>query len=102
MVEALFQTAGNELGLALPDGAVVSFVLSGPGGGTWTMTRDGDAVRVVRDEPAALDCRLACSVDDFHALVTGHLDGRQGFMDGRLAIEGDVGLILGLQQALSR
>jgi len=34
------------------------------------------------------------------ALVTGRLDPRKGFMEGRLEVEGDVGLVLNLHRCL--
>ena len=46
------------------------------------------------------DCHLRCTVPDFQALVAGKLEGREAFMDGRLRIRGDVGLILRLLEAV--
>lgn len=87
---------------ALPDGVSVTFDLRGDGGGTWTVSRHGGRTAVSRHEAAAPDCRLACTVADFRALVNGELDPRAGFLEGRLAVEGDVGLVLKLQRTMGR
>lgn len=81
----------------LPEDVAVAFVVEGEGGGSWYLRRDARAARIVPEPAEGVDARLRCSVDDFHALIDGSLDGRDGFLNGRLHIEGDVGLILALQ-----
>lgn len=77
------------------------FALSGPGGGEWTLdSTDGGEVR--RGLRSPCDCHLACTADDFLRLVDGRLAPRDGFLEGRLMVEGDVGLILRLQRELIR
>jgi putative sterol carrier protein len=82
----------------LPDGVSVTFVLEGEGGGTWTVQRKGQQTEVTRAAHPYPDCRLACSVADFRALIRGELDPRQGFVERRLEVEGDVGLVLRLRR----
>lgn len=86
---------------ALPDGVRIVFKLGGPGGGTWTVSRDryGD-VEVVRAELGRADCKLTCSTDDFVALIHGKLNVRKAFFDERIAVRGDVGLVWRLQKLL--
>lgn len=86
----------------LPDGVAVSFDLRGEGGGSWTVRRRGEGFQVLRSQVARPDCRLSCTVEDFQALLEGHLGSRRGFLEGRLQVEGDVGLILRLERALAR
>jgi len=86
----------------LPEGVAVRFDLRGDGGGIFTIRREGDVLGLVSDDAARPDCRLRCSVDDFLALLEGRLDSRQGFLEGRLDVEGDVGLVLRLERALVR
>ena len=87
---------------ALPSGVCVTFELSHDDWQrSWTMRRDDDGNgRIVPRAPSPCDCRLACTADDFLALVTGRLDPREGFMEGRLEVEGDVGLVLQLHRCL--
>lgn len=91
-----------ELVHALPEGVTVAFDLTGEGGGKWTVSREGDRADVRRtdagDQPA--DCRLRCSTDDFWALLRGQLHPMDGFVSGRFAVEGDVGLVLRLHRSV--
>lgn len=87
---------------SLPDGVSVSFDLRGDGGGTWTVSRADGATKVRRKLAQHPDCHVRCTVADFRALVRGDLDPRRGFLEGRLAVEGDVGLVLRLQRTVAR
>ncbi|MCB9676852.1 MAG: SCP2 sterol-binding domain-containing protein [Alphaproteobacteria bacterium] len=78
---------------------MIRFELEGPGGGVWCLKRRGTRVHLV-DHPTNPDCLLRCSTADFHALLTGSLDATEGFMSGRLEVAGDVGIVLGLHEAL--
>lgn len=100
LLEDFFTSAGAALRRALPEDVSITFDVKGKGGGIWTVSRRGSHVRVVREEAPDADCRLTCTVDDFRRLLRGELDGREGFMNGRLAIEGDIGLLLDVQQVL--
>lgn len=102
-VRTFFETAAERmqavLSPALPNGVIVAFELSGKGGGRWTLSKHDDLVQVVPRESAVFDCRLSCSAADFDALLAGTFDTRQGFLDGRLVVEGDVGLVRRLSKA---
>jgi len=99
-LEAFFSEVDDDTALydALPDGVAVSFDLRGPGGGVWSVDRRGNYPRVLRAAVERPDCLLSCTVDDFHDLMTGRLSSTRGFMEGRLRVEGDVGLVLRLHQ----
>jgi len=101
-VEQFFRRVPSGLSEALPTGVCVTFDLSAEGWRrSWTLRRSEDGVgRLVARAPSPCDCRLACTADDFLALVTGRLDPRQGFLEGRLDVEGDVGLVLQLHRCL--
>ena len=88
---------------ALPDGVSVTFVLTGDASdssGTWTVKRADGKARVVGERVARPDCLLQCASEDFQALLNGDLDPRAGFLEGRLTVEGDVGLVLRLHRCL--
>ncbi len=102
-LDAFFESANSGVGLysALPDGVSITFELAGEGGGIWSVVRDDEgSVVVSREAVTRPDCKLACSVDDFIALVNGDMGAREGFMEGRLDVEGDVGLVWRLQKLL--
>lgn len=93
--------AGREsVGTALPDGSIVRFELVGPGGGVWTLVRQGTRVEFAQAPHPAPDCQLTCTPDDFRALLDGALDPREGYLSGRLKLAGDVGIVLGLRRAI--
>ncbi len=87
---------------ALPDGVSVTFHLEGEGGGTWTVARRGDHTRIEAHAVDHPDCRLWCTVSDFRALILGHLDPKRGFLEQRLRVEGDVGLVWRLRRTVSQ
>ena len=96
-----FFRSSDELYCALPGGVSVVFDLTGPGGGLWTVQReDTGRTRVTLHETSRPDCRLRCSVEDFCALIAGDLNVRAAFLQGRLQIRGDVGLVWRLQKIL--
>jgi putative sterol carrier protein len=87
---------------ALPDGVSVTFHLEGDGGGTWTVSRNGDQTRIDAHAFDHPDCRLRCTVADFRALIMGELDPKRGFLENRLHVEGDVGLVWRLRRTFSQ
>ena len=97
-----FTSANQEYGLdtVMPEDVAITFELDGAEGGVWTLSREGETVRVEPSARSWSDCHLQCSVPDFQALVAGELEGREAFMNGRLRIRGDVGLILRLLEAV--
>ena len=102
-LDGMFASITRQLDLAevLPVDVRVCIVLSGSGGGAWTVETTG-VPSVRRGDVQPADCRLSCTVVDFLALVEGRMAPRDGFLEGRLDVEGDVGLILRLQRALVR
>ncbi len=98
-LEGIFLSVPARSFVDLPDDVSVTFDLHGEGGGTWTVTRTDGHTVVARADVATPDCRIACTVGDFLALLEGVLDVRHAFLAGRLGVEGDVGLALRLRRA---
>lgn len=94
-------TAGNGVYDALPDGVRVTFKLSGAGGGTWTVCRDPHGeVEVFRHAVSRPDCRLSCDVQSFIDLVEGRLNVRKAFLNDKIQVSGDVGLVMRLHKVI--
>ena len=72
----------------------VKFDLKGAGvivvDGASVSTSDGEA-----------DCTITMSLEDFMDMVSGDLNPTAAFMQGKLAIDGDMGLAMQLGAALS-
>lgn len=83
----------------LPDGVAIAFQLNGTDGGTWTLVRTRGDVELRGGSPERVDCRFALSVVDFAAWLQGRLDPVSAFVERRVELEGDVGLLLRMQSA---
>ena len=76
-------------------GAVYKFVLDGAGGGTWIV--DLKDAPGARQGDGAADCTNSLSAKDFVDLVEGRANGQQLYFQGKLRIDGNLGLALKLQ-----
>jgi putative sterol carrier protein len=80
-------------------GAIYHFSLTGDGGGEYTI--DLKALTVSATAPASSDCKVTLTTADFIGVVNGTVMSQQLFMMGRLAIDGDLGLALKLEQVFN-
>ena len=62
---------------------------------------DGQASQVSEDDGAA-DTTIKTSWDDWQAMASGQLDGMTAFMQGKLAVEGDMSNAMQLQGVLAK
>lgn len=86
---------------AIPDDGLVTFDVSGADGGVYTLRRRGPKVEILDGEfPGGVDARMRCPIDVFQRLCSGDLTGAEAFKRGRIAVEGDVGLMMRLQSAM--
>ncbi|MBN9070465.1 MAG: SCP2 sterol-binding domain-containing protein [Rhizobiales bacterium] len=65
----------------------------------------GDGVIVIdgtsiSTEDAPADCTIKLSLEDLEALVAGDLSPTAAFMQGKLKVEGDMGVAMALSQIL--
>ncbi len=87
-----FKTAvGADSGL----GKTIKFDLKGDG----FIFIDGGTVSN-EDKPA--DCTVIVSKDDFESMAAGGLDPTMAFMQGKLKINGDMGVAMKLQPLLAK
>lgn len=98
------ETVGRKLlaqvAQALPEDVTVAFMLAGPGGGDWQVARTARGPRVGGLQPGPKDCTVSCTAAVFMGIVSGEIDARDAFLDGRLRLLGDIGLALRLQGVL--
>ena len=88
-------------GISLSSDVEVEFRLEGPGGGVWLVCSDEHgAARMCRPHPGAKDCVVRATVEDFRAILSGRLDPIRAFVEERIRVEGDVGLLLQLRDCV--
>ncbi|KQS54234.1 sterol-binding protein [Brevundimonas sp. Leaf363] len=57
---------------------------------------------VVDNQDIPSDCTVRVSKDDFEKIVQGDLDPTFAFMSGKLRVDGDIGVAMGLQAVVGR
>ncbi len=62
------------------------------------ITASGTEAKAVNEDT---DCTITISKDDFIALAQGELDPMMAFMSGKLKVEGDMSVAMGLQSLFS-
>ena len=62
---------------------------------------DGNATKVSAEDEAA-DTTIKVKLDDFVAMAQGQLDPTAAFMQGKLRVEGDMGVAMQLQSVMAK
>lgn len=85
---------------ALPDSVTIAFRVTGGFDGDWLLiANNGLSLRFAKCPWP--DCLIELGADDLQELLAGRLDGAEGFRNGRLKIQGDVGLIMTIERILA-
>ena len=82
----------------LPENVVFAFFLEDE---AWQLNRDGEDVYVGPVTEVPKDCEFHCSKEVFKEIIEGVLNPTRAFLDGRLRLQGDLGLALELQKILA-
>lgn len=99
LLRSLIQAYEQRHGTLLPQGVTVLIEVEGDG--AWQL--DGGMVPAMRSpNRRPKDLVLRCAPQDFARLLQGTLDPRRAFLEGRLTLEGDVGIALRLQAAVQQ
>ncbi len=74
--------------------ADVQINLTGEGGGNWTIKFSGGKVTGVEGNAVSPRLTVTSSLADISAIAEGKLDGMAAFMQGKIKLDGDVGLAM--------
>ncbi len=95
LIERLGAKVAKDPSVASNFGAIYKFVLEGEGGGTWLV--DLKDAPGAREGDGEADCAISLSATDFVDLIEGRANGQQLYFQGKLRIDGNLGLALKLQ-----
>lgn len=80
----------------------IQFHLTGEGGSDWYLLAERGAGRRIEGTVENPDARLTATAEDWRAVRSGELDRTQAFMGGRLKVEGDITLLMQLEDMISK
>lgn len=76
----------------------VVFDLAGDNGGQWTVQIDSGTCSVAEGAIANPTATVHMGADDYVAMMTGNLNPMMAFMSGKVKVEGDLNIVMKLQQ----
>jgi len=82
--------------------ATVQFHLTGPGGSNWYLLCEKGRGTRYDGTAANPSCTLITSAEDWAAIQRGEMERSQAWMTGKLKIEGDMTLLLQLEETISK
>jgi putative sterol carrier protein len=88
-------------GLSAGVNAVYKFVLTGAGGGTWSVDLTQVPATVTEGDSEA-QCTITLPSGVFVDVVNGALSGQKAFLSGKLKVQGNVSLALQLGTILGK
>jgi putative sterol carrier protein len=91
-VQEYFETLPRRFRGEAADGvrAVFQFELSGPGGGTYSVTVDGRSLAVAAAPHASPTVTLKMAAEDYVKLANGKLNGHWAYVTGKMKVAGDM------------
>jgi putative sterol carrier protein len=89
---------GFQAAKAGSDNALIQFDLAGDNGGKWWVkVANGTCETGTGEAPGKADMTLLAASEDWLKVINGELNPMQGFMQGKIKVQGNMGLALKLQ-----
>jgi putative sterol carrier protein len=82
--------------------AVIEVQLTGPGGGSICLQIEDGRITASLGGDRAPDARLAVAADDWRDVLLGRANGELLAMEGRIRIDGDLGLAMKMRSLFRR
>ncbi len=82
--------------------AKIQFDLSGEGGGQWVVNIADGAATVDSGTTPNPNVTVSTSASDYLSIINGELNAMNAFMQGKVKIKGDMGLVMKLQSLFGR
>ena len=82
----------------LPTNVVFAFFVDDQ---KWQLERCGAQIHTGPITEVPKDCEFHCSLEVFKEIIAGALNPTRAFLDGRLRLQGDLGLALELQKLIA-
>ena len=93
-VRAFFDRLSGRVGARPADEPAATYAFAIDGAGDWHAVLGPGAGTLVAGAHPSPDVLVACSAEDWLALVAGELDPQLAFRTGRLLVRGDMGLAM--------
>ncbi len=82
--------------------AEIQFNLTGEGGGNWVIKFTGGKITGAEGKATSPRLTVTSSLADINAITEGKLDGMAAFMQGKIKLDGDVGLAMRMVSLFQR
>jgi len=82
--------------------AEIQVNFTGEGGGTWTIKFEGGKISAAEGKASAPRLTVTTGLADILAIAEGKLDATAAFMQGKVKLDGDVGLAMRMVSMFQR